>query len=185
VSPNVPGPHHKSNLVFKVIAHTLWRFNLVFWAVERYFARAVLGIMGVPEGLPLSTADRAIVQAELTGIFPIDQRIDGILFDTFISDPDINNTYPFGDITAPTLICHGRDDPGPHTRAPLPSLGRSQEPSSSPGTAAGTWPSVIAPKWMRRSTHSCARPLALMRNEYPMIGRGQPDRSGHASDRFP
>jgi pimeloyl-ACP methyl ester carboxylesterase len=111
-SPMVPGPYRVSP-VFKAVARALWRFNIVFWAAERYYPRAVLTLMGVPEGLILSKADRAIVQAELDGIFPIDERIDGILFDTFVSNPDINSGYPFGDITAPTLICHGRDDPGP------------------------------------------------------------------------
>jgi pimeloyl-ACP methyl ester carboxylesterase len=133
VSPNVPGTHHTSSPAFKVIAHTLWRFNIVFWAVERYFPRAVLSLMGVPEELPLSAADRAIVQAELDGIFPIDKRIDGILFDTFTSNPDINNGYPFGDIAAPTLICHGRDDPGP------PYEGAVTLASQIPGARLVTW----------------------------------------------
>lgn len=113
VSPNVPGPHHKNSSIVRSVAHTLWRFNVVFWAAERWFPRAVLDLMGVPEGLPLSDADRAVVRAEMAGIFPIDERIDGILFDTFTSNPDINHNYAFADITAPTLICHGRDDPGP------------------------------------------------------------------------
>ncbi|RPH54878.1 MAG: hypothetical protein EHM89_17965 [Acidobacteria bacterium] len=68
--------------------------------------------MGAPEGLPLSTADRKIIQAELDGIFPIDQRIAGILFDTFISNPDINNKYPFGTRGGrgdPRAAAHDRD----------------------------------------------------------------------------
>jgi len=113
VSPNVPGPHLEFSRLFATMARVLWRYNFVFWAAERYAPRMVLDLMGVPEGLPLSDADRATVQAELDGIFPIDQRIDGILFDTFTSNPDINTGYPLDAITAPTLICHGRDDPGP------------------------------------------------------------------------
>lgn len=133
VSPNVPGSHHESSVAFQVVARTLWRFNVVFWAAERYFPRAVLGLMGVPEGLPLDAADRATIQSELDGIFPIDERIDGILFDTFTSNPDINNHYPFGDITAPTLICHGRDDPGPPYEQAVAIAGQI------PGAQLVTW----------------------------------------------
>ncbi|HSJ45134.1 MAG TPA: alpha/beta hydrolase [Euzebyales bacterium] len=133
VSPNVPGPHHATSLAFKLIAHALWRFNVVFWAAERYAPRAVLGLMGVPEGLPLSDADRATVQAELEGIFPIDQRIDGILFDTFTSNPDINTGYPLHAITAPTLLCHGRDDPGP------PYHGAVRLTEQIPGATLTSW----------------------------------------------
>jgi pimeloyl-ACP methyl ester carboxylesterase len=112
VSARVPGEYHVGRLL-KVIARATWRFNPVFWAAERWFPRAVLDLMGVPADLALTDADRAVIQAEMDGIFPIDERIDGILFDTFVSNPDINSGYRFADITAPTLICHGRDDPGP------------------------------------------------------------------------
>lgn len=66
--------------------------------------------MGVPKGLTLTEADRAIIEDELDGIFPVDARLDGILFDAFVSNPDINRGYDFGRIQAPTLVIHARDD---------------------------------------------------------------------------
>ena len=157
VSARVPGVYRVGRAL-KVLAPALWRFNVVFWAAERWFPRAVLDLMGVPEGLTLTGADRATIQAELDGIFPINERIDGILFDTFTSNPDINRGYRFGDITAPTLICHGRDDPGP------PYDGAAALAKQIPNARLIAWDRGghiglgSTPRSTTRSTPCCGRP---------------------------
>ena len=60
------------------------------------------------ESLP--PGDVARVGAEPDRIFPGTERVDGALFDAFVSNPDINHGYEFGRVTAPTLVVHARDD---------------------------------------------------------------------------
>lgn len=98
---------------------------------ERYGPRAVLGLTGVPEGLPLSDADRATVQAELEGIFPIDQRIYGIVFDTFTSTLTS---------TPATPARHHRPDtavPWPRRPGPAHTTARSGLTEQIPGAILG------------------------------------------------
>jgi pimeloyl-ACP methyl ester carboxylesterase len=80
------------------------------WLARRRFTARVLRMMGVPEDTRLSEADRDRVDAELDGVFPVTDRVQGVLFDAFVSNPDINHGYEFARVTAPTLVVHARDD---------------------------------------------------------------------------
>ena len=44
---------------------------------------------------------------------PISKRTAGILFDTYLSNPSIDEEIPYKHITSPTLIIHAIDDPAP------------------------------------------------------------------------
>jgi pimeloyl-ACP methyl ester carboxylesterase len=44
-------------------------------------------------------------------LLPATARRDGFLFDMFVSAPAINSGYPFGEISAPTLVVSAVDDP--------------------------------------------------------------------------
>jgi pimeloyl-ACP methyl ester carboxylesterase len=116
VSHNVPGPHHDHPPLPRPLGRLVWGSDLLMWCVLRFMTRAILNLMGVPKGLPLTQADRAVIQGELN-LLPVSQRIDGIIFDAFASNPDINRGYPYQDITAPTLVIHAKDDPGPPYQA--------------------------------------------------------------------
>jgi pimeloyl-ACP methyl ester carboxylesterase len=92
----------------------LWRSEGLMWVVRTYLSGFILNtMMGVPADLPLSERDVARVEEELDGIFPLHDRIDGVMFDAYIGNKDINNDYPFERITAPTLLVHFEDDGGP------------------------------------------------------------------------
>lgn len=112
VSPNGPGCQHDRPPMPHAVASALWRSERLMWLARRWFTARLLRMMGVP-ATP-SEADRDRVDAELDGIFPVAERVDGALFDAFVSNPDINHGYEFGRVTAPTLVVHARDD----TRAP-------------------------------------------------------------------
>lgn len=57
------------------------------------------------------TSDDAHVVAEfIDSMFPITPRIEGIDFDAFVSNADVNN-YKLEDIRVPTMIVHATDDP--------------------------------------------------------------------------
>jgi len=44
---------------------------------------------------------------------PFSLRVNGIMNDICVSNPDLNNDYPLERITVPTLIVHAVDDPMP------------------------------------------------------------------------
>jgi len=71
---------------------------------------------GRPQGPPPHPGGPGGHPGELN-LLPVSQRIDGIIFDAFASNPDINRGYPYQDITAPTLVIHAKDDSGPPYQA--------------------------------------------------------------------
>ncbi len=88
----------------------LVRSEFPMWAL-RAFARPVLArLAGVPTGFPLTAADADVVTGILDTMFPVVPRAEGVIFDFFVSFPDIAN-YDLEAVTAPTLIIHATDDP--------------------------------------------------------------------------
>jgi pimeloyl-ACP methyl ester carboxylesterase len=84
--------------------------DLAMWTLK-VFARPILvRLMGVPKGLPLSTADARFVSEMLDSIFPVAPRAEGVRFDAFVSNADVND-YDLEEIRVPTLIVHAKDDP--------------------------------------------------------------------------
>ncbi len=57
------------------------------------------------------TSDDAQFVTEFIGsLFPVTPRVQGIDFDAFVSNADVNN-YKLEAIRVPTLIVHAKDDP--------------------------------------------------------------------------
>jgi pimeloyl-ACP methyl ester carboxylesterase len=110
VSSNGPGCQHDRRPLPRAVAAALWGSDRLMWLARRRFTTRLLGMMGIPASPRLGPFDRARVSNELDGVFPVTQRVQGALFDAFVSNPDINHGYDFRRITAPTLIVHARDD---------------------------------------------------------------------------
>ncbi|GAB1516932.1 alpha/beta fold hydrolase [Actinophytocola sp. KF-1] len=108
VSPNGPGCQHDRPPMPRTLARALWGSERLMWLLRRRFTARLLRMMGVPEDLP--PGDVARVEAELDGIFPVTERVQGALFDAFVSNPDINHGYEFARVAAPALVVHARDD---------------------------------------------------------------------------
>jgi pimeloyl-ACP methyl ester carboxylesterase len=88
----------------------LVRSELPMWAL-RTFAQPVLArLFGVPKGLPLTAADARTLTGLTGSMFPVVPRAEGVLFDFFVSFPDVNH-YDLKAITVPVLIVHAADDP--------------------------------------------------------------------------
>jgi pimeloyl-ACP methyl ester carboxylesterase len=104
LSPNGPG-WQRRRMPYRV-ARFLWGSDRLMWTIRRHFRERLTRLIAVR---PLRAADRARVEAELDGIFPLSRRVDGALFDAFVSNPDIN-ARGLADISTPTLIVHARDD---------------------------------------------------------------------------
>jgi pimeloyl-ACP methyl ester carboxylesterase len=94
------------------VARMLWGTDPLMWAVCRFLPGTITGLMGVPKDLPLRAEDRAIITEELHSLLPASQRVQGAMFDQFVSNADVNSGYRFEQITAPTLVIHSKDQPG-------------------------------------------------------------------------
>ena len=109
-SPNAPGevdmalpPQGMLNIIF----HS----DLAWWLMSNYLRGPTQQFVGVPAGFALTPALDAYVQDTLASVSPISRRGDGMMFDTFISNPHINSGYPLAQITTPVLVVSAVDDP--------------------------------------------------------------------------
>ncbi|HYQ63995.1 alpha/beta fold hydrolase [Actinophytocola sp.] len=109
LSPNGPGWQHERRRMPYRIARALWGSDRLMWTVRRHFRDRLARLVAVPGGQPLRAVDHARLDAELDGVFPLSRRVNGALFDAFVSNPDIN-ACDLADISTPTLIVHARDD---------------------------------------------------------------------------
>lgn len=109
LSPNGPGCQHDRPPMPYRVARALWGSDRLMWTVRRHFPNRLTRLMGVPADQPLAAADRGRLEAELDGLFPVTRRVDGALFDAFVSNPDVN-AINFRDMSTPTLVVHARDD---------------------------------------------------------------------------
>ena len=108
-SPNAPGEVEfvpPPRPVFK----TLMRSDYAYWLLTTYFGSSMQALVGVPKGFALTPELDADVRAALTGVLPASARADGMVFDTYISNPAIND-YPLEKIGTPTLVISAVDDP--------------------------------------------------------------------------
>ena len=82
----------------------------VFW-IARTFARPALRrLAGFPAGFARDPRSRREEAEILDSFFPVSLRTEGIVFDSYDSNPDIAR-YALEEITVPTLVIHARDDP--------------------------------------------------------------------------
>lgn len=80
------------------------------WILKTIAPPAFAGLMGVPDGFPRNDDDARQIDLMLESIFPVGPRVEGAVFDAYVSNPEIG-TCPFEQIRVPTLIVHAKDDP--------------------------------------------------------------------------
>jgi pimeloyl-ACP methyl ester carboxylesterase len=107
ISGNLPGST-------TAIAQPPWaRFlnrDLPIWTLKSLNWRLLARLAGVPRDFPCSNEDNRYVTEFIDSLFPVAPRAEGIDFDAFISNPDVNG-YPLEQLTVPTLLIHAVDDP--------------------------------------------------------------------------
>jgi pimeloyl-ACP methyl ester carboxylesterase len=84
--------------------------DVPMWALKVLARPVLLRQIGVPKGFPLTAGDARIVSDLIDSFFPVALKTEGVTFDAFVSDPDVNN-YQLEALTVPVLIVHAKDDP--------------------------------------------------------------------------
>jgi pimeloyl-ACP methyl ester carboxylesterase len=61
-------------------------------------------------GFRLAAGDARIISELIDSFFPVALKTEGVAFDVFVSDPEVNS-YPLEALTVPVLVVHAKDDP--------------------------------------------------------------------------
>jgi pimeloyl-ACP methyl ester carboxylesterase len=116
LSPAAPGKV-KVATPPKAVFDTLLRNDFVCWASITFLKPIMQSMIGVPKEFVLTPELDAELKTTLSGIMPSSRRIDGMIFDMYISAPEFyesvseTSPYPLGDIKTPVLVINAMDDP--------------------------------------------------------------------------
>jgi pimeloyl-ACP methyl ester carboxylesterase len=110
VSSNAPG-EVEVGLPPKPVAKVIFRSDFIFWLLTTYFPSSMHSIMGVPGDFEMTPAFEEEMAGVMETLLPVHPRAEGALFDMYVSNPAINDGYPLGEISIPTLVIHAVDDP--------------------------------------------------------------------------
>lgn len=101
----------------KPVFDIIFRSDFVYWAMITYFGSSVQAAWaGVPNGFVFTPEEKAEVRTMLASLLPVSARVNGSLFDIYVSTPEMLNSseskdYPLGNIKAPVLVISAVDDP--------------------------------------------------------------------------
>ena len=109
-SPNAPGAVDMA-LPPRGVLNVIFHSDLAWWLMSSFLPGQTQYLVGVPTGFTLTPAMQADVYATLRSVSPISRRGDGMMFDTFVGNPDINRGYPLAQVAAPALVVSAMDDP--------------------------------------------------------------------------
>jgi pimeloyl-ACP methyl ester carboxylesterase len=89
--------------------------DFIYWSSVRLFGRS-MSAMFIPKEVfaSLSKAEQEKLISDIyLSALPISARTKGILFDMYVSNLSIDETFPFEEISVPVLVVHAKDDPAP------------------------------------------------------------------------
>jgi pimeloyl-ACP methyl ester carboxylesterase len=95
----------------------------VFWALKRFTPELLGRICGTPKGFCASPAEQQALESIMEGLFPIGPRRLGAIFDTLVSEPEVDN-FPLEQLSVPTLMIHAADDALARYATVPPAAGR-------------------------------------------------------------
>jgi pimeloyl-ACP methyl ester carboxylesterase len=93
----------------KAIAQALFGSDRLFWIVKSYAPSPFARILGMPKDFHPAPGERERIEQTMDSLFPIRPRKRGVLFDLYVSNPDVQ-AYPLEEISVPTLIINAKDD---------------------------------------------------------------------------
>jgi pimeloyl-ACP methyl ester carboxylesterase len=84
--------------------------QIPIWLIKTFFPSTMAFLAGVPRRFPMTSDDAQFVTDFISSMFPVTPRVQGIDFDAFVSNADVND-YKLEAIRVPALIVHAKDDP--------------------------------------------------------------------------
>lgn len=103
-SPNAPGKV-EVQLPPKPVFRAMLRSDFLYWLVGTNMIS-----MFVPKELPLTDQMAADVRQAGLSVLPSSRRANGMVFDTYFGNQEINH-YPLEQVNTPTLVISAVDDP--------------------------------------------------------------------------
>jgi pimeloyl-ACP methyl ester carboxylesterase len=116
LSPAAPGKV-KAATPPRAVFDTLLRNDFAYWALMTYFGSSMHAMIGVPKGFVLTPQLKAEANRTLAEVLPSTKRIDGMIFDSYLSTSDFYeeisdaSPYSLNSIAAPVLLINALDDP--------------------------------------------------------------------------
>ncbi|KKH45571.1 alpha/beta fold hydrolase [Methanosarcina sp. 1.H.A.2.2] len=91
------------------IIHTIQQSDYAYWLVTRFFQSTILDLMGIPTQVyeAFNPEQKELAQEMLDIMHPMSQRYKGTINDEKMIE---FYTVPAGNLRAPTLIIHAKDD---------------------------------------------------------------------------
>ncbi|HAX93270.1 MAG TPA: hypothetical protein DCY25_04855 [Bacteroidales bacterium] len=89
--------------------------DFIYWSSVRLFGKSMSG-MFIPKEVFISLSEeerKTMISSMYLSSLPISARTKGILFDMYVSNLAIDETFPFEEISVPSLVIHAKDDPAP------------------------------------------------------------------------
>ena len=93
----------------KAVAQAFFGSDRFFWILKSYAPSLFAQILGMPKGFHPAPEERERIEQTMDSLFPIHPRKRGVLFDLYVSNPDVQ-TYPLQEISVPALIINAKDD---------------------------------------------------------------------------
>jgi pimeloyl-ACP methyl ester carboxylesterase len=84
--------------------------DLPMWALKVFAPHTMTYLAGVPKTYPLTGDDARFVNEFIDSMFPISAKAQGVAFDAFVSNADVNH-FDLEAISVPSLLVHAKDDP--------------------------------------------------------------------------
>jgi pimeloyl-ACP methyl ester carboxylesterase len=105
MSGHYPQKHHKLPEFPLRLLYT----DRVFWMLKTFAPELFARVCGTPKGFRASPGEQWALRSVMEGLFPITPRRQGAIFDTLVSEPDVDS-FPLEQISVPTLLIHAADD---------------------------------------------------------------------------
>jgi pimeloyl-ACP methyl ester carboxylesterase len=106
LAPALPG---KATVPPELVARVLFGSDLFFWLLSNSGTSLLGRILGLPSGFRANDTEREKISQAADSLFPIAPRKSGVLFDLYVSNPEVQG-YPLEELRVPTLILNARDD---------------------------------------------------------------------------
>ncbi len=107
ISGNLPGG--RTAVVQPAWARMLYG-DLPMWALKVCSPHTMAYLAGVPKTYSMTGDDARFVTEFIDSLFPIAAKVQGVMFDAFVSNADVN-AYNLEAVAVPTMIVHTKDDP--------------------------------------------------------------------------